>query len=170
MRYTTIKPTELTYEIISALSQTKQKGEASQLKHEYQNHNQNSHYRILIADDNLVDRKLLVRLMEKNGHEVDAVESGSEVIFATKNKKYDLILMDLQMPEMDGIETTRKIRLEEESKKDRTAIIAITAHAMQEDKERCLASGMDGYISKPIKVNELMETIDKVLYHQTIFK
>jgi two-component system sensor histidine kinase/response regulator len=165
-----IKPTELTYEIYNVFAKIDHKTETAKLTREHKDPDHHYNYKILVADDNLVDRKLIVRLMEKLGHQVNAVESGREVISAIKNKKYDLILMDLQMPEMDGIETTHKVRDLEKAKGEHTAIIALTAHAMQEDKERCLASGMDGYVSKPIKIDELLETIDNILYHQTILQ
>ena len=165
-----IKPTEVVYEIYNLLASTKKKSDGVKSIREIRDRSRKYNYKILIAEDNLVNKKLIIRLMEKLGHQVTAVENGNEVLSAFKNNKYDLILMDLQMPEMDGIKTTQKIRDIEKDKKEHTAIIALTAHAMEEDKQRCISSGMDGYISKPVKINELLETIDTILYNQTIFQ
>jgi two-component system sensor histidine kinase/response regulator len=116
--------------------------------------------RILIAEDNPMNQKLAVTLLRKAGYWVDAVEDGRMVIETVKRRAYDLILMDVQMPEMDGFEATKIIR-EMEGETRHTAIIAMTAHAMKGDRERCLQAGMDGYISKPIATQELFDTINK---------
>jgi PAS domain S-box-containing protein len=116
--------------------------------------------RILVAEDNPMNQKLAVTLLKKAGYWVDAVEDGRMVIEAVKRRAYDLILMDVQMPEMDGFEATKIIR-KMEGEARRTAIIAMTAHAMKGDRERCLQAGMDGYISKPIATQELFDTINK---------
>ncbi len=120
-------------------------------------------YRILVADDNLVNRKVVHYMLEKKGHEVISVEDGKEAVNATENRIVDLILMDVQMPVMNGMEATAAIRKREENSSMHTPIIALTAHAMKGDRERCLESGMDDYISKPINPEELFETMDRVI-------
>jgi len=115
---------------------------------------------ILLAEDNPMNQKLAVTLLKKAGYSVDAVEDGRMVIEAVKRRAYDLILMDVQMPEMNGFEATKIIR-EMEGDRKHTPIIAITAHAMKGDREKCLQAGMDDYISKPIEPQELFHAIEK---------
>jgi PAS domain S-box-containing protein len=119
--------------------------------------------RILLAEDNAVNRKLAVKLLEKMGHIVSVAENGREVMEKLAQETFQLILMDVQMPEMDGIETTQVIRKQEKVRGGRVPIIAMTAHAMKGDKERCLDAGMDGYVSKPINPEELFEAVEKVM-------
>jgi signal transduction histidine kinase/CheY-like chemotaxis protein/HPt (histidine-containing phosphotransfer) domain-containing protein/predicted hydrocarbon binding protein len=114
--------------------------------------------RILVAEDNPMNQKLAVTFLTKAGYSVDAVEDGRMVIEALKSKSYDLILMDVQMPKIDGFEATKIVR-EMEGERKHTPIIAMTAHAMKGDRERCFQAGMDDYISKPIEPQELLETI-----------
>jgi CheY-like chemotaxis protein len=116
--------------------------------------------RILSAEDNPMNQKLVVILLKKAGYSVDAVENGRRAIQSLKLKAYDLILMDVQMPEMNGFEATKAIR-EMEGGKQHTPIIAMTAHAMKGDRERCLEAGMDDYVSKPIDPNELFAKVEK---------
>jgi len=116
--------------------------------------------RILLAEDNPMNQKLAVALLKKAGYPVDAVETGRMVIEALNCTAYDLILMDVQMPEMDGFEATKAIRQMEGDRKH-TPIVAMTARAMKGDQERCLQAGMDDYISKPIEPQELFDTIEK---------
>jgi CheY-like chemotaxis protein len=118
-----------------------------------------SHLYILLAEDNLVNQKVACKLLERRGHDVTVVNNGAEALSALEQRAFDLILMDVQMPEMDGLEATRQIRDRERSTGIHIPILAMTAHAMKGDKERCLAAGMDGYISKPIQVQSLMQTI-----------
>jgi len=118
-----------------------------------------SHLYILLAEDNLVNQKVACKLLERRGHDVTVVNNGAEALSALEERAFDLILMDVQMPEMDGLEATRQIRGRERSTGIHVPILAMTAHAMKGDKERCLAAGMDGYISKPIHVQSLMQTI-----------
>lgn len=118
-----------------------------------------SHLYILLAEDNLVNQKVACKLLERRGHDVTVVNNGAEALSALEQRAFDLILMDVQMPEMDGLEATRQIRGRELSTGVHIPILAMTAHAMKGDKERCLAAGMDGYISKPIQVQSLMQTI-----------
>ena len=117
--------------------------------------------RILVAEDNPVNQKLVMRLLAKQGHYTTLVSDGLQALDALAEKTFDLVLMDVQMPEMDGIETTKAQRAREKEN-ERTPIFAMTAHAMQGDEERCLAAGMDGYISKPIKPDELFGAIDTI--------
>ncbi|MBI4517039.1 MAG: PAS domain S-box protein [Deltaproteobacteria bacterium] len=147
---------------------------------------QSQRLRVLLAEDNLVNQKLVVRLLEKRGHIVITAANGREALAACEQHPFDVVLMDVQMPELDGFEATAEIRRRENSGGPRSAIrnppsaignpqsiigspqsnrlpiIAITAHAMKGDRERCLAAGMDGYLSKPIQVAELVAEIDRV--------
>jgi CheY-like chemotaxis protein len=116
---------------------------------------------ILVAEDQIINRKIVVQLLEKKGWKVKAVENGLMALDESKNKKYDLILMDVQMPEMDGFDATRAIRVFEIDKDYHTPIVAMTAHAMKGDREKCLAAGMDYYITKPVNPSELYDTIEK---------
>jgi signal transduction histidine kinase/DNA-binding response OmpR family regulator len=117
--------------------------------------------RILLAEDNAVNQKLASRLLEKQGHHVTVAPDGREALAALDRENFDVVLMDVQMPEMDGFETTAAIRTRERDSGRHLPIIAMTAHAMQGDRERCLAVGMDSYISKPINVRELIELLEK---------
>ncbi len=121
--------------------------------------------RILLAEDNPVNRKLVTKLLQKRGHQVDAVENGRaalDLIVSSKPDAFDAVLMDVQMPEMGGFEATQAIRQHETQTKVHLPIIALTAHAMAGDRERCLAAGMDGYLSKPIEVNDLIMTVERL--------
>jgi PAS domain S-box-containing protein len=118
--------------------------------------------RILLAEDNPINQNLAVRLLGKQGHEVIVANNGNEAVAALEQKPFDLVLMDLQMPQMDGLEATAAIRAREASKGSHVPIIAMTAFAMIGDKEKCLEAGMDGYISKPVRAKELFETIDRL--------
>jgi CheY-like chemotaxis protein len=114
--------------------------------------------RILIAEDNAVNMKLAERVLGKLGYKPETAINGHEVLKLTKQKYYDVILMDIQMPEMDGLEATKKIR---QHNQDQPVIIAMTANAMQGDREICLQAGMDDYISKPIKLEDLVTMLEK---------
>jgi CheY-like chemotaxis protein len=106
---------------------------------------------ILVAEDNLMNQRLLTRLLEKKGHEVTTADNGCQALEALKKQIYDLVFMDVQMPEMDGMEATGKIREEEKISGGHVLIVALTAHAMKGDRELCLAAGMDDYMTKPIR-------------------
>ena len=118
--------------------------------------------RILLAEDNPINRKLAIDMLEKRGHVVVAAVNGREALDFLDKKQFDLVLMDVQMPEMDGFAATAFIREREKESGEHTPIIAMTAHAMKGDRERCLKAGMDGYISKPIRTQELFEAIEKM--------
>jgi len=118
---------------------------------------------VLVVDDNLVNRQLAIRMLEKNGHTVQAVSSGRAAVEALTLKSFDLVLMDVQMPDMDGFEATAAIRREELPTGKRVPIIAMTACAMRGDRERCLAAGMDSYIAKPISLKALRQVISEAL-------
>ena len=118
--------------------------------------------RILIAEDNPVNSRLATLLVEKQGHRAVTVATGREALKALEQERFDLVLMDLQMPEMDGFEATRIIRERERGTQRHLPIIAMTAHAMSGDRERCLAAGMDNYISKPVDRNLLFAAIESV--------
>lgn len=115
--------------------------------------------RILVAEDNLVNQRLVVRLLEKRGHRVVVAANGKEALAALEKETFDLILTDVQMPEMDGFEATAAIRRKEKSRGLHQIIVAVTAPAMKGDQERCLAAGMDGYLGKPIRPQELDEEL-----------
>ena len=122
--------------------------------------------RILLAEDNVVNQKVAASILAKRGHEVVVACNGKEALEALEKDVFDLVLMDVQMPELGGFEATAKIREKEQRTGEHIPIIAMTAHAMKGDEERCLDAGMDGYIAKPIRPNDLMETIEKLLRHQ----
>jgi PAS domain S-box-containing protein len=117
--------------------------------------------RILLAEDNPINQKLAVSLLQKAGYSVDAVENGLQAVTRIKSEPYDAVLMDVQMPDMDGFEATRRIRAWEKDADRRIPVIAMTAHAMSGDRERCLQAGMDDYISKPIKSSVLFNILDR---------
>ncbi len=118
--------------------------------------------RLLVAEDSLVNQKLAVRLLEKWGHTAVVAKNGHEALDALQQQAFHAVLMDVQMPEMDGLEATAAIRTQEQTSGDHVPIIAMTAHVMQGDRERCLQAGMDGYISKPINATELFETLESL--------
>jgi two-component system, sensor histidine kinase and response regulator len=117
---------------------------------------------ILVAEDDRVNQRLAIRLLEKDGHRVDVAMEGKEALAMLRKQQFDLVLMDVQMPGMDGFEVTSIIRKSEEGSGAHQLIIAMTAHALTGDRERCLAAGMDGYVSKPIRRQDLIEAINKV--------
>jgi signal transduction histidine kinase/CheY-like chemotaxis protein len=119
--------------------------------------------RILLAEDNPVNQKLAVRILEKLGHIIVVVEDGQSVLDMLGQHPFDLVLMDVQMPNMDGLEATAAVRAQEKATGTHIPIIAMTAHAMQGDRQRCLAAGMDGYVSKPIKPDDLDAAMRQVL-------
>ena len=118
--------------------------------------------RILLAEDNLINQKVAVKLIQREGYQVDAVAHGAKALEALEQESYDLVLMDIQMPEMDGIEATRIVRDKSSAVRDHDIpIIAMTAHAMKGDRESYLAEGMNDYLSKPIILSKLVAAIEK---------
>jgi signal transduction histidine kinase/ligand-binding sensor domain-containing protein/DNA-binding response OmpR family regulator len=120
--------------------------------------------RILLAEDNLVNQAVATRLLQKMGHSMVVANNGGEALASLAGQRFDLVLMDIQMPVMDGITASRELRDRETSTGDHVPIIAMTAHAMKGDRERCLAAGMDGYVSKPIRAQDLEDAIASVLH------
>lgn len=119
--------------------------------------NEGKHYNILLVEDDKVNQMATINILKTRGHKVDTASNGCEAVKMSVKKKYDAILMDIQMPIMNGIEATRRIKLIN----SRVPIIAMTAYALKGDKEKFLDKGMDGYVAKPIKINDLFETIHK---------
>lgn len=118
---------------------------------------------VLLAEDNEVNQELAVHTLKKRGHTVVVAADGRQAVAAWDRDRFDVVLMDIQMPEMDGFAATAVIRERERTAGRRTPIVALTAHAMKGDRERCLAAGMDAYVSKPLRVQELFDTIDRLL-------
>ncbi|MEO8659093.1 MAG: ATP-binding protein [Bryobacteraceae bacterium] len=115
--------------------------------------------RVLVAEDSVTNQILVRRLLEREGHAVDVAQTGEEAVRKFRESKYDLVLMDVQMPEMDGLEATGGIREIEKQEGGHVPILAMTAHAMPGDREQCLAAGMDGYLSKPVQSPELLRAV-----------
>jgi len=119
-----------------------------------------SETRILVAEDNLINQKLMLVLLQKAGYSVDVVINGTMAVEAVKKHRYGLVFMDIQMPELDGLEATQQIRKIESTLGIHTIIIAMTAYSYPKDQDLCLKAGMDGFITKPISPDEILNTID----------
>ena len=158
-----VRQTELRDAIEHALGARRQKREAPMITGNSlrQEHGEQRSLHVLLAEDNEVNQKLAARLLEKRGHAVTVVANGVEALSALERRAYDLVLMDVQMPGMDGIEATIELRRREERGGGRQPIVAMTAFAMKGDRERCLAAGMDGYLAKPIRAHELDDVLDR---------
>jgi len=117
--------------------------------------------RILLAEDNVVNQKLALRLLQQMGYRADLASNGVEAVESVARQVYDVVLMDVQMPEMDGLEAARQITTRWQNL-ERPRIVAMTANAMQGDREACLAAGMDDYITKPIRVDQLVDALNNV--------
>ncbi|MGH9523868.1 MAG: response regulator, partial [Terriglobales bacterium] len=117
---------------------------------------------VLLAEDNLVNQQLVVRLLEKDGHEVTVAADGEQAVEAARRNTFDLILVDVQMPRMDGFAATAAIRADEQASGRHTPIVAMTAHALAGYRERCLAAGMDDYLSKPAKLSEIRRVLQRI--------
>ena len=117
--------------------------------------------RILLVEDNPANQKLATYILQDRGHLVEIAGDGQEAIYLTEQNRYDVILMDVQMPGMNGLEATAAIRKREDGG-SRVPIIAMTAHAMKGDRERCLAAGMDGYLSKPVNAQEMIGLVESL--------
>jgi len=158
-----IKQSELLEAILTALGRMPQKEARPSLVTRHSLRERRTLLRILLAEDNAVNQLLAIRLLEKRGHTVTLAANGKEALAAIQNGEFDLILMDVQMPEMDGFQVTGAIRRKESATGAHIPIIAMTAHAMKGDEERCLTAGMDAYVSKPIRPQELFEKIEQLL-------
>jgi CheY-like chemotaxis protein len=118
--------------------------------------------RILLAEDNLVNQKIAIRLLSSQGHSVTIADDGRKALAALDAESFDIVLMDVQMPVMDGFEAVAEIRKREKATGGHVTVIAMTAHTLKGDRERCLAAGMDGYVSKPIDKRQLFEVLDSL--------
>jgi len=117
---------------------------------------------ILVVEDDSISRALVSTVLRQNGHSVVTAANGVEALEQVERRRFDAILMDVQMPQMDGFEATDRIRRRESQSGGRVPIIALTAHAMKGDRERCLESGMDDYISKPVDMDQLLAMLEKM--------
>jgi len=156
-----VSQAELLEAVASAISASQKKPSDRTLVTKHSLRENRRILRILLAEDNIVNQTLASRLLEMRGHDVTVVSNGRQALAALEKQAFDVILMDVQMPELDGFETTVAIRESEKSTRKHIPIIALTAHAMKGDKERCLAVGMDGYLSKPIRSSDLFELIER---------
>ena len=116
---------------------------------------------ILLAEDNKVNQRIAVAMLRKQGHHIDVVDNGRDAVEGARSKFYDLVLMDIQMPEMDGLQATRAIR--SGTANPTLPIVALTAHALAEERARCEEAGVDGFLAKPFKSADLFDAIDEVL-------
>jgi PAS domain S-box-containing protein len=157
-----IKQSDLLDAILMTMQKKSTGRESSSLITRHSVREARSRLNILLAEDNPVNQKLAVKILEKMGHTISVASNGKEVLDILENEDFQMILMDLQMPEMDGLEATKTIREKEKLTGGHLPIVAMTAHAMIGDKEKCLAVGMDGYVSKPINPNELSSVIENV--------
>jgi CheY-like chemotaxis protein len=119
--------------------------------------------RILLVEDNVINQKVASLMLKKKGHVVVTVNNGREAIETLADQDFDAVLMDVQMPEMDGLQTTAAIRASEEGTDRHLPILAVTAHALRGDREHCLSAGMDGYLAKPIQSAQLLKALEEVL-------
>lgn len=157
-----IKRSQLLKELISALDALKPEIQPSKARHTLAETDAHRKLKILMAEDNPTNQKFMKIMLGKIGHEVTAVTNGHMAVEAVQSGRFDLILMDVQMPEMDGFEATRRIREHQRKSGERTPIVAMTAHAMKGDRENCLEAGMDEYVSKPIQIKELLEIMERI--------
>jgi PAS domain S-box-containing protein len=158
-----VKPSELLLSLLRVLGKLRQspKADATDVETSRDVHHKTAN--ILLAEDNAINRILAVRLLEKAGYKVVCAQNGLEVLRLLGEQQFDIILMDISMPELDGFEATRRIRESETQTGAHLPIIAMTAHALKEDRGRCLEAGMDDYVSKPVNFKELFEKIDRCI-------
>jgi len=160
-----IRKAELLQAIMTALGKRQKEADRPVLVTRHSLREARRGLRILLAEDNAVNQMLAVRLLEKRGYSVAVANNGREALAILEGAAFsgfDAVLMDVQMPEMDGFEATAAIRAKEKPLGKHLPIIAMTAHAMKGDEERCLAAGMDGYVSKPVRADELFANIEKL--------
>jgi PAS domain S-box-containing protein len=160
-----IRRSELLAAILLVLGQPDQKRDHPQLVTRHTIRETRRQLRILVAEDNAINRELVTRLLQKNGHTVMAAATGKEAVelLDREGSNCDLVLMDVEMPDMDGFHATAIIREKEKSSGRHMPIVALTAYAMKGDRERCLAAGMDSYLSKPIRYQDLLETVQRLV-------
>lgn len=158
-----IRQSELLEAILAALGKAPASGERATVITRHTLRETRRKLQILLAEDNPVNQQLVMRLLEKRGHIVTVVSDGREVLATLEKSRFDLVLMDVQMTVMDGLQATAAIRTKEKSDGMHLPIIATTAHAMAEDRDRCLAAGMDAYISKPIQADELIAMVEGIV-------
>jgi len=157
-----VRQAHLYHCIVSVLNQSPDQPAPPMLTHHRLAETQaRARLRVLVAEDNIVNQKVAVLLLEKLNCRVDMVANGREAVEAMTRVAYDAVFMDCQMPEMDGYEATQAIRARETTSGGHVPIIAMTAHAMQGDRERCLAVGMDDYLSKPLTKEALQEALER---------
>jgi signal transduction histidine kinase/CheY-like chemotaxis protein len=164
-----VKPIRQT-ELLDAICQVLNKASMTESRPLVTRHTlqENKHRsQVLLAEDNAVNQTLALRLLEKRGYSVVVAGNGREAVEAFEKNRFDVVLMDIQMPEMDGFEATAAIRAKEKLTGRHVPIIAMTAHALIGDQERCISAGMDGYISKPIRTSEMFATIESLLANKT---
>jgi PAS domain S-box-containing protein len=157
-----VKQSDLFGAIVKTLKRKSDSSDSKTLETRHTLRETHKPLRILLAEDNLINQKLAVRVLNNMGHSVVVAQNGEEAVAQYQGESFDLILMDVQMPRMDGLQATEAIRSLEEGTGRRMPIVAMTAHAMKGDEERCLSAGMDAYISKPIKLQGLYAIIDQV--------
>jgi two-component system, sensor histidine kinase and response regulator len=157
-----VKQSELLHAILNVLDLGVNNESPPQVITRHSLRESRTRYHILLAEDNSVNQRLATRLLEREGHQVVVAGDGRAALATFEREAFDVILMDVQMPEMNGYEVTAAIRAKEQETGQHIPIIAMTAHAMKGDRERCLAAGMDGYIAKPVKAQELIETVEQL--------
>jgi CheY-like chemotaxis protein len=158
-----VKQSYLLDAIMMALGTAPQKRAAPPLITRFSLQKARQTFSILLAEDNIINQKVAVRILENRGHMVKVANNGVEVLSALEKGSFDCILMDVQMPQMDGFQAATMIRKKEKETGRHIPIIAMTAHAMKGDREKCLESGMDDYIAKPIKPHEILKTVEQVV-------
>jgi two-component system, sensor histidine kinase and response regulator len=160
-----VRQQELREAIVKVMGLREKAKETSTLITKYTLSEARKHLQILLAEDNVINQQLAVRTLSKRGHQVTVVGNGLLAVEALEKRSFDIVLMDVQMPEMDGLEATRIIRKKEQAAGSRVPIVAMTAHAMKGDRERCLEAGMDAYISKPVHIEELLQVTEGLTRH-----
>ncbi len=156
-----VRQSDLLSQIVDAVRQSPDRGWESRARTR-QEKDDGPHLRVLLAEDNAVNQHLAVRVLEKRGHEVWVVDNGREAVEASERSSFDVLLMDIQMPEMNGLEAAREIRARERRTGGHLPIVAMTAYAMAGDQERCYKAGMDAYISKPLRTEQLLDVLRRI--------
>ena len=162
-----VKQTDLLEAILEGLGMAAKTEPSSTVITQHSLRDSRERLRILVADDNAVNQQLALRLLEKRGHTVKIAATGELALAEIEKRPFDVLLMDMQMPGMGGLDATRAIRAKERGTGKHLPIIAMTASAMEGDKERCLAAGMDGYVAKPIRAQDLFASIEEICHSST---